>query len=262
MRTYSPKASEIERAWHVIDAEGLVLGRLCTEAARILRGKHKPIFAPHIDTGDHVIIVNAAKVVLTVGQGRRQGASTATPATRAASSARPTPTCWPASPTTRCASSVRGMLPKGPLGPPDAQEAEGLRRPRRTRTPPSSRSRSSWPTPRPAEERDEPMTKPLIQTTGRRKEPSPACACVRAPAVITVNRRPIENYFPTPTHRMVVTEPLRLTSTEEIYDIDATHRRRRRHRPGRRAAPGHRPCPHRARPRDAARPEEGRPPHP
>ena len=55
MRTYSPKASEIDRAWHVVDAEGLVLGRLGTEVARLLRGKHKPIFAPHIDTGDHVI---------------------------------------------------------------------------------------------------------------------------------------------------------------------------------------------------------------
>jgi large subunit ribosomal protein L13 len=65
MRTYSPKASEIQRAWHVIDAEGLILGRLCTETARILRGKHKPTFAPHIDTGDHVIIVNADKMVLT-----------------------------------------------------------------------------------------------------------------------------------------------------------------------------------------------------
>jgi isopenicillin N synthase-like dioxygenase len=50
MKTYSPKASEIQRAWHVIDAEGLVLGRMCTEAARVLRGKHKPTFAPHIDT--------------------------------------------------------------------------------------------------------------------------------------------------------------------------------------------------------------------
>lgn len=65
MRTYSPKASEIQRAWYVIDAEGLVLGRVATEAARILRGKHKPIYTPHIDTGDHVIIVNADKMVLT-----------------------------------------------------------------------------------------------------------------------------------------------------------------------------------------------------
>lgn len=65
MRTYSPKASEIEREWFVVDAEGLVLGRMATEVARVLRGKHKPTFAPHIDTGDHVIIINADKVVLT-----------------------------------------------------------------------------------------------------------------------------------------------------------------------------------------------------
>ena len=68
MRTYSPKASEITRQWHVIDAEGMVLGRLCTEAARVLRGKHKPTFAPHIDTGDHVVIINADKVVLSRGK--------------------------------------------------------------------------------------------------------------------------------------------------------------------------------------------------
>jgi large subunit ribosomal protein L13 len=65
MRTYSPKASEIERQWFVVDAENLVLGRMATEVARILRGKHKPTFAPNLDCGDHVIIVNASKVVLT-----------------------------------------------------------------------------------------------------------------------------------------------------------------------------------------------------
>lgn len=65
MRTYSPKANEIDRDWYVVDAEGLVLGRVASEVARILRGKHKPTFAPHLDTGDHVIIVNADKVVLT-----------------------------------------------------------------------------------------------------------------------------------------------------------------------------------------------------
>ena len=65
MRTYSPRASEIERTWYVVDAEGLTLGRMASEVARILRGKHKPTFSPHLDTGDHVIIVNAAKVALT-----------------------------------------------------------------------------------------------------------------------------------------------------------------------------------------------------
>ena len=65
MKTFTPKPSDIEREWFVVDAEGLILGRMCTEIARILRGKHKPIFAPHTDTGDHVIVINAEKVVLT-----------------------------------------------------------------------------------------------------------------------------------------------------------------------------------------------------
>ena len=68
MPTYSPKASEIEKNWYVVDAEDLVLGRMATEVARVLRGKHKPTFAQHIDTGDFVIIVNADKVVLTSGK--------------------------------------------------------------------------------------------------------------------------------------------------------------------------------------------------
>jgi large subunit ribosomal protein L13 len=68
LRTFSPKVSEIERAWYVVDADGLVLGRLASEVARILRGKHRPYFAPHVDTGDHVVVVNAAKVVLTSGK--------------------------------------------------------------------------------------------------------------------------------------------------------------------------------------------------
>lgn len=72
MSTYSPKASEIDRAWVLIDAEGLVLGRLATEVSRILRGKHKPTYAPHIDTGDHVVIINADKVVLTSGKADRK----------------------------------------------------------------------------------------------------------------------------------------------------------------------------------------------
>ncbi|MFQ5556015.1 MAG: 50S ribosomal protein L13 [Acidimicrobiales bacterium] len=72
MPTYSPKASDIERSWHVVDADGLVLGRLATEVANLLRGKHKPTYAPHIDTGDHVIIVNADKVALTAGKAERK----------------------------------------------------------------------------------------------------------------------------------------------------------------------------------------------
>ena len=65
MKTFSAKPEEIQREWLVIDAAGKSLGRVAAEAARLLRGKHKPIFTPHVDTGDHVIIINAAKVVLT-----------------------------------------------------------------------------------------------------------------------------------------------------------------------------------------------------
>jgi len=65
MRTYSPKAGEITRQWHVIDATDVVLGRLASHVAVLLRGKHKPTFAPHVDTGDFVIVVNADKVALS-----------------------------------------------------------------------------------------------------------------------------------------------------------------------------------------------------
>ncbi|MGO4596520.1 50S ribosomal protein L13 [Terrabacter sp. 2RAF25] len=65
MRTYTPKPGEVTRTWHVIDASDVVLGRLASQAAVLLRGKHKPQFAPHVDTGDFVIIVNAEKVALT-----------------------------------------------------------------------------------------------------------------------------------------------------------------------------------------------------
>ncbi len=115
MRTYSPKASEVQRDWYVIDADGLVLGRLCTEVARVLRGKHKPIFAPHLDTGDFVIVVNADKVVLTSGKAERkpvyrhsQYPGGLTTESYAAFLAR--------KPSDAIRKSVWGMLPKGPLG--------------------------------------------------------------------------------------------------------------------------------------------------
>lgn len=65
MKSYVAKPLEVERKWYVVDAEGKTLGRLASEVAKILRGKHKPIYTPHVDTGDYVIIINAEKVVLT-----------------------------------------------------------------------------------------------------------------------------------------------------------------------------------------------------
>lgn len=70
MKTYMPKPKDVQRGWYVIDAEGAVLGRLASEVAGVLRGKHKPTWAPHVDVGDHVVVVNAAKVRLT---GEKEG---------------------------------------------------------------------------------------------------------------------------------------------------------------------------------------------
>ena len=64
MRTFSPRSADITRRWLVIDADGAILGRMSTEIATLLRGKHKPIYAPHVDTGDHVIVVNASKLAI------------------------------------------------------------------------------------------------------------------------------------------------------------------------------------------------------
>jgi len=115
MRTYSPKASEITHEWHVIDAEGMVLGRVCTEAARLLRGKHKTIFAPHIDTGDHVIIVNADKVVLTSGKGdsRMVYSYSGYPGGLKSETFN---NLLQRKPDDAIRHSIKGMLPKGPLG--------------------------------------------------------------------------------------------------------------------------------------------------
>jgi large subunit ribosomal protein L13 len=71
VRTYTPKPADVQRQWHVIDATDVVLGRLASQVATLLRGKHKPIYAPHLDTGDFVIIVNADKVALS-GNKREQ----------------------------------------------------------------------------------------------------------------------------------------------------------------------------------------------
>src|SRR4051812_43987509 len=115
VRTYSPKPSDIQRAWHVVDADGLVLGRLATEVARVLRGKHKPIFAPHVDTGDHVIVVNADKIVLTSDKAEKKLAyrHSGYPGGLRSRTYRELLDTRPEEVVRR---SVRGMLPKGPLG--------------------------------------------------------------------------------------------------------------------------------------------------
>lgn len=79
--TYMAKPNEVERNWHIIDAEGKTLGRLASEAAALIRGKHKPQFTPHVDTGDFVVVINAEKIVLT-GKKWRTRNTTVTPCIR------------------------------------------------------------------------------------------------------------------------------------------------------------------------------------
>ena len=115
MRTYSPRADEIQREWYVVDADGLTLGRMATEVARVLRGKHKTMYTPHMDTGDHVVIINADKVVLTKDKaaskqvyhhtGYPGGIRSTTYATLLAEK-----------PEEAVRRTIRGMLPKNRLG--------------------------------------------------------------------------------------------------------------------------------------------------
>ncbi|MGH9077288.1 MAG: 50S ribosomal protein L13 [Acidimicrobiales bacterium] len=115
MRTFSPKPTDIERRWFALDAEGAVLGRLASETARVLRGKHKPIFAPHMDTGDHVVIVNAAKVVMTSDKAdkKRYYRHSGYPGGLTSRSYRELLARDPEGTVRR---AVKGMLPRGPLG--------------------------------------------------------------------------------------------------------------------------------------------------
>ena len=114
-KTYSAKPAEVNRAWHVIDAEGLVVGRLASRIASVLRGKHKPQYTPHVDTGDFVIVINADKVRFTGSKevqkeyfshtGYPGGVKLRTPKEMRVKK-----------PTFIVQNAVKGMLPKGPLG--------------------------------------------------------------------------------------------------------------------------------------------------
>lgn len=115
MRTYTPKPGDVDRRWHVIDAEDVVLGRLASQTAQLLRGKHKPIFAPHVDTGDFVIIVNAGKVALT-GSKREQKIAYRHSGYPGGLKAVGYTQLLEENPTRAVEKAVRGMLPKNSLG--------------------------------------------------------------------------------------------------------------------------------------------------
>lgn len=115
MRTYSPKAGETERAWYVIDATDVVLGRLASHAATLLRGKHKATFAPHVDGGDFVVIVNADKIALT-GSKREQKLAYRHSGYPGGLKATSYAEMLEKNPERAVEKAIRGMLPKTSLG--------------------------------------------------------------------------------------------------------------------------------------------------
>lgn len=115
MRTYSPKPGDVSRQWHVIDATDVVLGRLASQIAILLRGKHKPIFAPHLDTGDFVIVINADKVALT-GNKRTEKLAYRHSGYPGGLSAKPYRELLAERPDRAVEKAVRGMLPHTTLG--------------------------------------------------------------------------------------------------------------------------------------------------
>lgn len=114
-RTYSPTPGDVEKQWFVVDAEGVALGRLSTEVARVLMGKHKPIWAPHFDTGDFVIVINAEKTVLT-GRKDQQKVYHRTSGRPGGLKSETAEKLRQRRPTKMVELAVKGMLPKTKLG--------------------------------------------------------------------------------------------------------------------------------------------------
>jgi large subunit ribosomal protein L13 len=169
MKTYSPKPEHIERSWYVVDASGQVLGRLASEVATLLRGKHKPIFAPHMDTGDHVVIINADKVELSGNKAqnkfayRHSGYPGGITAIRYAD-------LLATRPVAAVEKAVRGMLPKNRLGRQQIKKLHvvaGAEHPHSAQKPVQLAvgERPTWP--------GLPATVPATRPTGRTEATSP-----------------------------------------------------------------------------------------
>ena len=115
MRTFQPTANQVERTWYIIDAQDIVLGRLATQAATLLRGKHKPEFTPHVDTGDFIVIINASKlrVTGTKGLNKKYYTHSGYPGGIYETNFDKMQARFPGRALEK---AVKGMLPKGPLG--------------------------------------------------------------------------------------------------------------------------------------------------
>ena len=185
MKTYMANPDKIERKWYVVDADGCTLGRLASEVAKVLRGKNKPEYTPHIDTGDYVIVVNAEKVKVT-GKKLQQkiyynhsdyvgGMKETTLAEMMAKK-----------PEKVIELAVKGMLPKGPMG----RSMEDIT-----------------------------VANAKYYGTGRRKKSVARVYLVPGTGKITINKRDIDEYLGLETLKVVVRQPLVATGTTDKFDV-------------------------------------------
>ncbi len=250
MRTYTPKPGEITRNWHVIDATDVVLGRLASQTAILLRGKHKPTFAPHVDMGDFVIIINADKVALTGAKLEQKkayhhsgfpGGLRATSYTELLAK----------SPEKAIEKAVRGMLPKQHPRPRAAVQAQGLPRYRAPPRCPAAHTLRAHPggpvmtenvqidetagtdvndalvteytsesdTAAAGETVQRPRATAPGAATGRRKQAVARVRIVPGTGEWTINGRTLQGYFPNKVHQQIVNEPLSLLELDGAYDV-------------------------------------------
>ena len=222
MRTFTPKPADINRAWHVIDAEGQVLGKVATEAATLLRGKHKPIWAPHVDAGDHVVVVNAAKLDLSARKlaDKRYYRHSGYPGGLRSESLEH---LLGRDPERVVRLAVRGMLPKGPLGRQMMRKLRVYGGP----TPPAPRAAAPAARSSRSRARERLRGVPVAQAAhpDHRTAQGSRRACAAAPGHRRGHRQRSADREVLPDPRPTVqsrTEPLRLTQTADVYDVDAT----------------------------------------
>jgi ribosomal protein L13 len=211
MRTYSPSAKDITRDWYVVDAEGQTLGRLATRIATVLRGKHKPTFTPHLDMGDHVIVVNADKVVLTGGKAEQKlyhshsGYPGGLRSVPFAAMLEKQPTAW--------SSGREGHAAEEQARPLDGAQAQGLRR---SRPPPRRAAAQAAARPRLTE-----TSMSATIHTGRRKSAVARARVTRGSGQFTLNGRPLDDYFRTEKLRAHVLEPFGVLEEDGKWDVAA-----------------------------------------
>ena len=217
MKTQVPSKNEVVRTWHVIDAEGEVLGRIAAQAAQVLMGKHKPTYTPFLDTGDHVVVVNAAKVRLTGNKEDQKlyrrhsgypGGLTETQARKMRETR----------PHAMVEEAIQGMLPKTKLGKQMYRKLNVYAGDRSIRIRRRSRSNGgSLEQIRQEIESGSVGSASWERAAARRR--SRECSCAPARAQITVNGRPFEHYFPTEASRAIVRQPLLATETADKFDV-------------------------------------------